>query len=154
MSLPASQLRALGSIEGRLRAADPHLASMFAIFARLNADEPVAAEPLASRLWLRWPRPRANVCAVVLIPVIFIALVVAGALSGGPRIVRACVADYPAGTSSPLANRPVCQLTADNAAVKMMSLPTAAGAENPACLTIARPAPAANTDARGWACYK
>jgi hypothetical protein len=152
MSLPASQQRTLGSIEGRLRAADPHLASMFAIFARLNSDEPVAAESLASRL--RWPRPRANVFAVVLIPVVFIALVVVGALAGGPRIVRACAAAYPAGTSSPLVDRPVCQLTADTAAVKMASVPAAGGAENPACLTIARPARAAHTDARGWACYK
>jgi hypothetical protein len=37
MSLPSSQLRVLGSIEGRLRAADPHLASMFAIFADTTA---------------------------------------------------------------------------------------------------------------------
>jgi hypothetical protein len=37
MSLPASQQRVLDRMETRLRAGEPHLASMFGIFARLNA---------------------------------------------------------------------------------------------------------------------
>jgi len=39
MSLPASQRRVLGSIERRLAAGEPRLASMFRIFAQLTRDE-------------------------------------------------------------------------------------------------------------------
>src|SRR6266571_5110339 len=37
MSLPACQQRALDRMEGALRASEPHLTSMYAVFARLNA---------------------------------------------------------------------------------------------------------------------
>jgi hypothetical protein len=149
MSLPARQRRALGSIEGRLRAADPHLASMFAIFARLNAGEPVPLEPLALRLRRRWPRPKLGVSAVVLIPVMFIALVVVGALAGGPGRLPACEGAFPAGGSTPLV-RPACQLTANTTAVKATTVATPDAAGNPACLGFALP----RRSDRGWACYK
>ena len=44
MSLPARQQRALDRMEGALRASEPHLASMYAIFGRLNAGEPIEDE--------------------------------------------------------------------------------------------------------------
>jgi hypothetical protein len=39
MSLPARQKRVLGRIAHSLRASEPHLTSMFAIFTRLARDE-------------------------------------------------------------------------------------------------------------------
>jgi hypothetical protein len=84
MSLPACQERALSSIEGALTASEPHLASMFAIFTRLNQDEPVGAEPLA-RGRLPWLRPRRALSAIVLIPVMFATVIVGALLSGGAR---------------------------------------------------------------------
>lgn len=150
MSLPASQRRALGSIEGRLRAADPHLASMFAIFGRLSVGEPVATERLASRLGLRPPRPGLAACAMVLIPVMFVALVLVSALAGGALSPRACEAAFPVGGSSPQL-RPACQLSADTTAVKptatMSTTPGDAG--NPACISLVRQ----GRSARGWVCY-
>jgi len=147
MSLPASQQRTLGSIEGRLRAADPHLAAMFAIFDRLNVGEPVAAEHLVQRLGLRWPRPRLASCAAVLLPVLFTAMIVVSALVGGPRSPGACAGNYPADISSPMVP-PACRLTADTTAVKATTVTTPDGTENPACAAVAlhgRPA-------RGWVC--
>lgn len=149
MSLPASQQRALGSIESRLRAADPHLASMFAIFARLNVGEPVATERLAARLRRRWLRPRLPAFAAVLVPVMFIAAVVVSALAAGRLSPRACGGDYAVGGGSPLA-RPGCQLTADTTAVKAASVTTAGGAENPACIALVQH----GRSVRGWVCYK
>ncbi len=154
MSLPAGQLRVLGSIEGRLRAADPHLASMFAIFARLNVGEPVATEPLADRRpWFRWQRPGLAAYAVVLIPVMFIAMIVIGALGSGAISPRACEGAFPVGGSSPQL-RPACQLSADTtAAVKAATgaKPTTAdGTENPACIALIQH----GRSARGWVCYK
>ena len=43
MTLPVAQQRVLDRMEGALQASEPHLASMFSIFTRLNADEPVGA---------------------------------------------------------------------------------------------------------------
>ena len=153
MSLPASQLRVLGSIEGRLRAADPHLASMFAIFARLNVGEPVAAEPLAvRRAWFRWQRPGLAAYAVVLIPVMFIAMIVVSALAGSAISPRVCEGAFPVGGSSPEL-RPACQLSADTTAVKAATgaRPTASdGTENPACIALIQH----GRSARGWVCYK
>jgi hypothetical protein len=155
MSLPASQLRALGSIEVRLRAADPHLASMFTIFARLNVGEPVAAERVACRSRLRWLQPRLSASAAVLIPVMFMAMIVLSALAGGPRSARACEGGHLVGGSSPMA-RPVCQLTADTTAVKAATVMKAKIAttpdetENPACIAVALH----GRSARGWVCYK
>ena len=47
MSLPACQQRVLDRMEGALRASEPQLTSMEAIFSRLNADEPIGTELLA-----------------------------------------------------------------------------------------------------------
>jgi hypothetical protein len=112
MSLPACQERALSSIEGALKASEPHLASMFAIFTRLNQDEPVGAEPLArvppARGPLRWLRPRRALSAIVLIPVMFAAVIVAALLSGSARGATTCDAGYPVGEPSSLVHRPSC----------------------------------------------
>jgi hypothetical protein len=153
MSLPASQQRALGSIEGRLRAADPHLASMFAIFARLNVGEPVATEHLAvRRLRVRSHGPHLSAFAVALIPVMFITMVLVSALAGGRLSPRACADGHQAGSISPLV-RSACQLTADTTAVKAanVAMPTTSdGTENPSCIALVRH----GRSARGWACYK
>ena len=53
MSLPACQQRALDRMEGALRASEPRLASMYTIFGRLNAGEPIGTERL-TRSRLRW----------------------------------------------------------------------------------------------------
>jgi hypothetical protein len=107
MSLPACQERALSSIEGALKAGEPHLASMFAIFTRLNQDEPVGAEPVA-RETPRWLRPRRALSAIVLIPVMFAAIIVGALLSGSARGATTCAAGLTAGEASALVHRPSC----------------------------------------------
>jgi hypothetical protein len=149
MSLSASQRRALGSIEGRLRAADPHLASMFAIFNRLHVGEPVTTERLAARLGLRWQPPKAATFAVVLIPVMFITMVIVSALAGGRLSPRACEGALPVGGSATQPHS-ACQLSADTAAVKAATVATPDGAENPACIALVQH----SRSARGWVCYK
>jgi Protein of unknown function (DUF3040) len=112
MSLRARQQRVLDGVERALRAGDPHLAGMFAIFARLNVGEPVGAEPRARRRRPRWPRLGPAFSAFVLVPVVF-ALIIAGALSGGATASSAktcgvgpfgnqsaCRADQPATTAN------------------------------------------------------
>ena len=81
MSLPACQQRALDRMEGALRASEPHLASMYAIFGRLNADEPIGTERL-TRKRLRLLQQGSAMYAIVLVPVMFAAIIV-GALLGG-----------------------------------------------------------------------
>ena len=70
MSLPVCQQRALDRMEGALRASEPHLASMYAIFGRLNAGEPIAAERLTRK---RLRQASTTMYAIVLIPVMFAA---------------------------------------------------------------------------------
>ncbi len=86
MSLPASQQRVLDGMERALQASEPHMASMYAIFARLNeGTEPLGAEPLKRRrrgLQLNIGQSGRGMYAMALIPVIFI-MVVAGVLLGG-----------------------------------------------------------------------
>jgi hypothetical protein len=86
MSLPASQQRVLDGMERALQASEPHMASMYAIFARLNeGTEPLGAEPLQRRrrgLRLNIGQSGRGMYAMALIPVIFI-MVVAGVLLGG-----------------------------------------------------------------------
>ena len=149
MSLSARQQRTLGSIESRLRADDPHLASMFAMFSRLSVGEPVAMERLVSRPGLRLSPPRLAACTMVLIPVMFIALVLVSALAGGALSPRACEAAYQIGGSSPQL-RPACQLSADTTAVKATPVTTPAGTESPACIALVQH----GRSARGWVCYK
>ena len=75
MGLPACQQRVLDRMEGTLKASEPHLAAMFAIFARLSVGEPVGRESLAAgrRRW--WLRPGAALSALVLVPVMFALIV-------------------------------------------------------------------------------
>jgi hypothetical protein len=113
MSLPACQERILSGIENALRACEPRLASRFAIFTRLTRDEEIPhTEQLVPQTWLRhaltsagrafrflFPRPRsrgsaavraqgrpaARLRAVVVLPVLLIAMAsatVATAIAG------------------------------------------------------------------------
>ena len=130
MSSPDWQQRVLDRMESALQASEPHLASMFAIFARLNAGEPVGAEPLA-RPRRRQPRrsssPGTAVYAFVFIPLMF-ALIVGGALlGGGARNARACEAGYSVGATSPLFGQPSCQEAGKTATGKRSSGQQASG---------------------------
>jgi hypothetical protein len=107
MSLPAGQERVLHDIEGALMASEPHLASMFAVFARLNQGEPVGAE-LVQRSRLRWLRPGTAMSAIVLIPVMFVAVIIGAVLSGSARGATTCEVSRAAGGASPLMHRPIC----------------------------------------------
>ena len=107
MSLPACQQRALNHMEGALRASEPRLASMYAMFARLNVGEPIGAEQLARKR--RWVQPGTAMYTIVLVPVMFAAIIV-GAVLGGSRTTAACEAGYSVGGVSPL-NRPSCPVS-------------------------------------------
>ena len=83
MGLPDCQLRMLDTMAGRIQARDPRLAGMFAIFTRLNWQEPMpAAEHLdwgplrraAERARLACARAR-RVPAMLIIPAALVALV-------------------------------------------------------------------------------
>ena len=108
MSLPACQQRALNHMEGALRASEPRLASMYAMFARLNVGEPIGAEQLARKR--RWVQPGTAMYAIVLVPVMFAAIIV-GAVLGGSRTTAACEAGYSVGGVSPLSSRPSCPVS-------------------------------------------
>ena len=111
MALPACQQRALDRIEGALRASEPQLASMYAIFGRLNADEPVGMERLA-RKRLRLLQHGTAMYAIVLLPVMFAAIIVGALLGGGARSnTAACEAGYSVGGVSPLSSRPSCPVS-------------------------------------------
>jgi hypothetical protein len=111
MALPACQQRALDRMEGALRASEPHLASMYAIFGRLNAGEPIGMEQLA-RKRLRWLQHGTAMYAIVLLPVMFAAIVVGALLGGGARgSTAACEASYSVGGVSPLSSRPSCPVS-------------------------------------------
>jgi hypothetical protein len=107
MSLPVCQQRALDRMEGALRASEPRLTSMYAIFTRLAADEPVHAEQFARRR-MRWLQPGTSMYAMVLIPVMFAAIIVGALLGGGTRSATVCDASYSVGGVSPLTTRPSC----------------------------------------------
>jgi hypothetical protein len=109
MSLPACQQRALDRMEGALRASEPHLASMYAIFGRLNVGEPIGAEQL-TRKRRRWLQQGTAMYAIVLVPVMFAAIIV-GALLGSSRSTAACEAGYSVGGVSPLSSRPSCPVS-------------------------------------------
>jgi len=109
MSLPACQQRALDRMEGALRANEPHLASMYAIFGRLNADEPIGTERL-TRKRLKLLQQGSSMYAIVLVPVMFAAIIV-GALLGGSRSTTACDAGYSVGGVSPLSSRTTCPVS-------------------------------------------
>jgi hypothetical protein len=111
MALPACQQRALDRMEGALRASEPHLASMYTIFGRLNAGEPIGRERLA-RKRLRWLQHGTAMYAIVLLPVMFAAIIVGALLGGGTRSsAAACEASYSVGGVSPLSSRPSCPVS-------------------------------------------
>ena len=111
MSLPACQQRALDRMEGALRASEPRLASMYTIFGRLNAGEPIGTERLTRRR-LRWLQPGTTMYAIVLVPVMFAAIIVGALLGGGTRSsAAACEAGYSVGGVSPLSSRPTCPVS-------------------------------------------
>ena len=96
-------------MEGALRASEPHLASMYAIFGRLNTGEPIGAERL-TRKRRRWLQQGTAMYAIVLVPVMFAAIIV-GALLGSSRSTAACEAGYSVGGVSPLSSRPSCPVS-------------------------------------------
>jgi len=110
MSLPACQQRALDHMEGALRASEPDLASMFAIFGRLNAGEPIGRERLA-RQRRRWLHAGTTMYAIVLVPVMFAAIIVGALLGSGSRSTAACEAGYSVGGVSPLSGRSSCPVS-------------------------------------------
>jgi hypothetical protein len=118
MALPACQQRALDRMEGALRASEPQLASMYAIFGRLNAGEPIGSERLA-RKRLRWLQPGTSMYAIVLVPVMFAAIIVGALLGGGMRSAAACKASYSVGGVSPLSGRPACPVSGKTVKVAM-----------------------------------
>ena len=110
MSLPACQQRALDRMEGALRASEPHLASMYAIFGRLSAGEPIGSERL-TRKRQRWLQQGTAMYAIVLVPVMFAAIIVGALLGSGSRSTAACEAGYSVGGVSPLSSRPSCPVS-------------------------------------------
>jgi hypothetical protein len=82
---------------------------MYAIFGRLNADEPIGAERLTRKR--RWLQPGTTMYAIVLVPVMFAAIIVGALLGGGSRSTTACEASYSVGGISPLSSRPSCPVS-------------------------------------------
>ena len=113
MSLPVSQQRVLDRMEGALQASEPQLVSMFSIFTRINADEPVGAEPLARPRprRLQWLRAGTTIYAFVLVPVMFAMITIGALLSSRAHSVATCETGYSAGGGSPWVTRPWCQMT-------------------------------------------
>jgi hypothetical protein len=107
MGLPACQQRVLDRMEGALKASEPHLAAMFAIFTRLSAGEPVGAESLARRGRRWWLRPGPTLAALVLVPVMF-ALVITGVLLGTPTHASTCAVGMPAAVTVPKGGQSSC----------------------------------------------
>jgi hypothetical protein len=98
MALPACHQSVLDGMERTLRANEPCLASMFAIFARLAEDDgPPAAERLTRwNYWTLWARSRLRTVgyAFVLIPVVVAAVVAALLFGLNARGVSFCTAGY------------------------------------------------------------
>ena len=111
MGLPAVQQRVLDRIEGTLKASEPHLAAMFAIFARLSAGEPVGRESLAARRRRWWLRPGAALSALVIVPVMF-AVIITGVVLGGPTRADTCAVGMPAAGTMPRGNQSACETRA------------------------------------------
>jgi len=139
MSLPAAQQRVLDRMEGALLASEPELTSMYAIFARLNAGQPVAAERLA-RKRLGWLQHSTGMYAIVLVPVMFAAIIFGALLGSGARSANACEAGYSIGGLSPLASKPACAAWGKAAVAKNAARKTMAATARLACATASTPA--------------
>jgi hypothetical protein len=113
VTLPAAQQRTLDVMEGALQASEPKLASMFSIFTRLNADEPLGAEPLARPRprRVRWLRAGTTIYAFVLVPVMFAMITIGAMVSSRAHTVATCETGYSVGGGSPWVIRPWCQTT-------------------------------------------
>ena len=140
MTLPAAQQRVLDRMEGALQASEPQLASMFAIFARINAEEPVGAEPLARPRprRLRWMRAGTTIYAFVLVPVMFAMITIGALLSSRAHSVATCETGYSAGGGSPWGTRPWCQMTIQKTTASGARLASCA-ARIPAIRFVTRP---------------
>jgi Protein of unknown function (DUF3040) len=125
MNLPAWQQRVLDRMESALQASEPHLVSMFAIFARLNAGEPVGEEPRARARprRRRWSPSGAAFYAVVFIPIMF-AMLLAALLGGSPSSAETRGAGYSAsGGSLPLVSQASCLAAEKTVSQKKASAP-------------------------------
>ncbi len=111
MSLPARQQRVINQMDGALSASEPQLAAMFAVFARLNEDQPVGAEPLRGRPRRRWLAPGNAMYAILLVPVTFIAVIIGAVLGGSARNTATCEVGYSAGGGAPALSRATCPAT-------------------------------------------
>ena len=134
MSLPACQQRVIDQIDSALRASEPHLTSMYTMFNRLNAGEPIGAERLV-RGRLRWLHQGTVLYAIVLIPVMFAAIIIGALLGGGARNASACEASYSVGGVSPLAGRPSCPAPPKAAVAKTAARKTMSATARLACAT-------------------
>lgn len=110
MSLPARQQRVINQMDGALCASEPQLAAMFAVFARLNEDQPVRAEPLRGSPRRRWLAPGNAMYAILLVPVTFIAVIIGAVLGGSGRNTATCEVGYSAG-GAPALSRAKCPAT-------------------------------------------
>ncbi len=111
MSLPARQQRVINQMDGVMCASEPQLAAMFAVFAQLNEDQPVAAESLRGSLRRRWLAPGNAMYAILLVPVTFIAVIIGAVLGGSARNTATCEVGYSAGGGAPALSRATCQAT-------------------------------------------
>jgi hypothetical protein len=132
MSLPACQQRAIDRMEGVLRASEPRLTSMFAIFARLNDGEPVNAETLNARR-RRLLQPGNGMYAILLIPVMFIAVIVGAVIGGGARGTITCDVGYPVGGGAPALGRAMCPAAGEATAGKTTIAKTSPGHGSVSC---------------------
>ncbi len=110
MGLPAVQQRVLDRMEGTLKASEPHLAAMFAIFSKLSAGEAIVRESLAARRRTWWPRPGAALSVLILVPLMF-AVVLTGVLLGAPSRAGTCAVGMPAAGTVPRDAQSVCGTT-------------------------------------------
>ena len=89
MGLPACQERILNGIEDELREGAPRLASRFAIFARLTRDEEL---PRTEQLVPRRRLDRSRMPAVILVPLVMLALASALFFASISGAARTCAA--------------------------------------------------------------